>query len=139
LKSTADTAVNLNLDDCVARARPALAHRLAQPSICMSSLRSRTRLIRASAAARRGEVEITDDQEIQGQIEELVAKEHELLKAAERQDGLDASQHEQLQAVKVELDRYWDLLRQRRAHEEFGLDPDNTSVRDAKTVEGYKG
>lgn len=105
----------------------------------MSSLRSRTRLVRASAAARRGEVEITDDQEIQGQIEELVAKEHELLKAAERQDGLDASQHEQLQAVKVELDRYWDLLRQRRAHEEFGLDPDNTSVRDAKTVEGYKG
>ena len=42
-------------------------------------------------------------------------------------------------AVKVELDRYWDLLRQRRAHEEFGLDPDDTSMRDAGTVEGYDG
>jgi Protein of unknown function (DUF2630) len=40
--------------------------------------------------------------------------------------------------VKVELDRYWDLLRQRRAHEEFGLDPDNTDLRDESTVEGYE-
>ena len=32
----------------------------------------------------------------------------------------------------------WDLLRQRTAHEEFGLDPDNTSVRDTETVEGYE-
>ena len=37
----------------------------------------------------------------------------------------------------MELDRYWDLLRQRRAHEEFGLDPDQTSERDSGTVEGY--
>jgi hypothetical protein len=41
--------------------------------------------------------------------------------------------------VRVELDRYWDLLRQRRAREEYGEDPDDASIRDADTVEGYEG
>jgi hypothetical protein len=82
---------------------------------------------------------MTDDQQIQDRIEELVEQEHALLKAAGEHDGLDTAEHKQLETVKVELDRYWDLLRQRRAHEEFGLDPDNTSVRDAETVEGYEG
>jgi hypothetical protein len=39
--------------------------------------------------------------------------------------------------VEVELDRCWDLLRQRRAREEFGQDPDDAQVRDADTVERY--
>lgn len=78
------------------------------------------------------------DKRIQDQIESLVEEEHRLLKAGEEQEGLSAPQHERLQTVKVELDRYWDLLRQRRAHEEFGLDPDDTSARDAETVEGYE-
>ena len=37
----------------------------------------------------------------------------------------------------VELDKYWDLLRQRRARERAGLDPDDASLRDADTVERY--
>ena len=78
------------------------------------------------------------DTRIQEQIESLVKEEHDLLESGGRQEGLSASQHQRLQAVKVELDRYWDLLRQRRAHEEFGLDPENTSARDAETVEGYE-
>lgn len=78
------------------------------------------------------------DQKIQDQIESLVREEHTLLEAGGRQEGLSAEQHERLREVKVELDRYWDLLRQRRAHEEFGLDPENTSTRDAETVEGYE-
>jgi hypothetical protein len=78
------------------------------------------------------------DQKIQDQIESLVAEEHSLLEAGGRQEGLSTEQHERLRAVKVELDRYWDLLRQRRAHEEFGLDPDDTSTRDAETVENYE-
>jgi len=96
------------------------------------------RLSHAHSAVRKG-VEMTDDQQIQDRIEELVEREHALLNAAAQHSGLDATEHKQLEAVKVELDRYWDLLRQRRAHEEFGLDPDNTSVRDAETVEGYEG
>lgn len=78
------------------------------------------------------------DQKIQDQIESLVAEEHSLLEAGGRQEGLSTEQHERLRVVKVELDRYWDLLRQRRAHEEFGLDPDNTSTRDAETVKNYE-
>jgi hypothetical protein len=36
------------------------------------------------------------------------------------------------------LDQCWDLLRQRRAKREFGDDPDDAAVRDARTVEGYQ-
>ena len=53
--------------------------------------------------------------------------------------GPDAARHERLKELKVELDRCWDLLRQREAREEFSLDPDEASVRDADTVEGYEG
>ncbi|PZS09085.1 MAG: DUF2630 domain-containing protein [Solirubrobacterales bacterium] len=74
-----------------------------------------------------------DDARIQDQIEGLVAEEHELQNA-----GGDPDSHERLQAVKVELDRCWDLLRQRRAEEEFGLDPDQAQARDAETIEHYQ-
>ena len=43
-----------------------------------------------------------------------------------------------LAEVKVELDRCWDLLRQRRALEEFGMDPDAAAARDESVVEGYE-
>ena len=79
------------------------------------------------------------DRRIEDHIQGLVDEEHELLRAGERQEGLNDDQHKRLGEVKVELDRCWDLLRQRRAHEEFGLDPDATSMRDEKTVEGYEG
>lgn len=77
-----------------------------------------------------------DDASVQDRIEALVSEEHELL-SKHGADGLADAEHERLAAIKVELDRYWDLLRQRRAHEEFDLDPDNTSLRSADTVEGY--
>jgi uncharacterized protein DUF2630 len=78
-----------------------------------------------------------DDTGIRDQIETLVAEEQRLLDEAEGQ-GVDEARHERLQEVKVELDRCWDLLRQREAREEFQLDPDDASVRDADTVEGYE-
>ena len=78
-----------------------------------------------------------DDSEVQGQIEQLVAEERELLASGEGK-GPDAGRDKRLQEVKVALDRCWDLLRQRRAQEEFGRDPDQASERDADTVEGYE-
>ena len=39
--------------------------------------------------------------------------------------------------VEVELDRCWDLLRQRRALRDAGGDPGGAQVRDADTVERY--
>jgi len=41
-------------------------------------------------------------------------------------------------ALRVELDQCWDLLRQRRALREFGEDPDHAKVRPAAVVEKYE-
>jgi hypothetical protein len=79
-----------------------------------------------------------DDRQVQDHIEQLVAEEHRLLGHSSEQ-GLSSADHRRLAAVRVELDRYWDLLRQRRAREEYGEDPDSASLRDADTVEGYEG
>jgi hypothetical protein len=80
------------------------------------------------------------DQSIAGRIEQLVAEEHQL-RGREEQDSADAAALEQdrerLRAVEVELDRCWDLLRQRRARRSAGEDPDGATVRDADTVERY--
>lgn len=78
-----------------------------------------------------------DDSTLRDRIEELVAEERRLLKESVGA-GPDDGRHHRLQELKVDLDRCWDLLRQREAHEEFRLDPDNTSVRDEGTVEGYE-
>jgi hypothetical protein len=80
------------------------------------------------------------DETIAAQIERLVAEEHELRRREEAdsqsEEALDADR-DRLQAVEVELDRCWDLLRQRRARRGAGGDPDDAEVRDARTVERY--
>ena len=81
------------------------------------------------------------DESIADRIERLVTEEHDL-RAREQADSSDPSalegDRDRLRSVEVELDRCWDLLRQREAREEFKLDPDDASVRDADTVEGYE-
>jgi len=79
-----------------------------------------------------------NDADVLNHIDELVAEEHRLLDQGASEHGLDADGHARLADVKVQLDRCWDLLRQRRAHEEFGLDPDAASERPADVVEGYE-
>jgi uncharacterized protein DUF2630 len=78
-----------------------------------------------------------DDAVIHENIEQLVAEEHELWdrEAAGRATEAD---RRRLGEVKISLDRCWDLLRQRRALEEFGLDADAATVRSEETVEGYE-
>ncbi len=80
------------------------------------------------------------DESIANRIEALVAEEHELRHREESDstdaDRLEADQH-RLRAVEVELDRCWDLLRQRRAIRRAGGDPEDAHVRDADTVERY--
>ena len=78
-----------------------------------------------------------DDGMIHESIEQLVAEEHELWdrEAAGRATDDD---RRRLGDVKVALDRCWDLLRQRRALEEFGMDPGVAAVRSEETVEGYE-
>jgi len=79
------------------------------------------------------------DESIAAHIERLVAEEHDLRRREEDDDdaGLSADR-ERLETVKVELDRCWDLLRQRRALRDAGGDPNDANVRDARTVERYQ-
>jgi Protein of unknown function (DUF2630) len=80
------------------------------------------------------------DESIAGRIERLVAEEHDL-RHREESDSKDADalgvDQERLRAVEIELDRCWDLLRQRRALRDAGADPEQAHVRDADTVERY--
>jgi len=43
-----------------------------------------------------------------------------------------------LEKIKIELDQYWDLLRQRRALREFGRNPNQAKVRPPDVVEDYE-
>ena len=78
-----------------------------------------------------------DDSAIHASIEELVAEEHELWDREAAGQATDADRR-RLGEVKVSLDRCWDLLRQRRALEEFGMDPDVAAARSEETVERYE-
>jgi hypothetical protein len=73
-------------------------------------------------------------------IETLVDEEHALISNEQR----DSASPEQLEAdrqrldqISVELDRCWDLLRQRRALRESWQNPDDAQARDSGTVENY--
>ena len=77
----------------------------------------------------------TTDQSVMAHIEALVAEEHKLYEHGSPTDA----DRERLKKIGVELDRFWDLLRQRRGLREFGRDADKAEVRPAKVVENYKG
>jgi Protein of unknown function (DUF2630) len=80
------------------------------------------------------------DETITTRIESLVAEEHELRSREQsdnmNDDALEADQ-QRLSEVELELDRCWDLLRQRRAKRHAGENPDEAHVRDGDTVERY--
>jgi hypothetical protein len=78
-----------------------------------------------------------DDPQIHGTIEQLVAEEQALW---ERESGGNATDDDRrrLQAVKVSLDQCWDVLRQRRALRDAGLDPAAAEARPAEVVERYQ-
>ena len=78
-----------------------------------------------------------DDAQVQQRIEELVAEEHKLWDAESSGNATEEDKR-RLQELKVGLDQCWDLLRQRRALEQYGQDPDLASPRSADTVENYQ-
>jgi len=79
-----------------------------------------------------------DDQALFDRINTLAHEEHELFEKESRGEA-GAEARQRLKAIEVTLDQCWDLLRQRQARRAAGLDPDEASVRDAATVEGYEG
>ena len=74
------------------------------------------------------------DQSVLSHIDQLVKKEERLY----AKSGLTEDEQARLSKLKVELDQCWDLLRQRRALQEFGEDPDKAKVRPARIVENYE-
>jgi hypothetical protein len=74
------------------------------------------------------------DLEVMDKIKALLDKEHKLYS----KDGLSLEERKEVEKLQVELDRYWDLLRQRRALKEYGDDPDKANLRGTDTVENYE-
>jgi Protein of unknown function (DUF2630) len=79
-----------------------------------------------------------DDQDVIEQINHLADEEHALYERESRGEATDADR-QRLKHLEVSLDQCWDLLHQRRARKAAGSNPDEATVRDEKTVEGYVG
>jgi hypothetical protein len=79
-----------------------------------------------------------DDQQVLNRIDQLVQEEEELLHRHQG-EGLDSEEEARMEELKVQLDKAWDYLRQRRALRQYGENPDDASMRDGGTVEDYLG
>jgi hypothetical protein len=77
---------------------------------------------------------MTTDQTVLNHIEKLVSEEEALYAHGDP----SIADRQRLGVINVELDRCWDLLRQRRARREFGEDPEDAKIRPASVVENYK-
>jgi predicted nuclease with TOPRIM domain len=82
---------------------------------------------------------VADDIDIQEHIKGLIDEEHGLRSRLSAGEISVEEENQRLRSIEVELDQCWDLLRQRRAKREFGEDPAAAEVRDARTVENYRG
>ena len=79
-----------------------------------------------------------DDRDLIRRIDALVDEEHRLENVAGTSAGLTSEDAARLRELEVQLDQCWDLLRQRRARRNAGLDPDAAEVRDGTIVERYQ-
>ena len=78
-----------------------------------------------------------DEKDILAQIQSLVQQEHELRARVQEGTIRPDEEHGQLKELEEALDQCWDLLRQRRAHREYGQDPDQSAPRPVEDVEKY--
>ena len=74
------------------------------------------------------------DKSVLSHIDQLVKEEERLY----GKHQLNVDDQKRLADLKVELDQYWDLLRQRRALREFGGNPENAKKHPPKIVENYE-
>lgn len=78
-----------------------------------------------------------DNNQVHHKIEELVETERELRDSTADQTQLP-ERAAKLRDIEVQLNRCWDLLRQRQAKINTGENPDDAQVRSASEVEGYR-
>jgi hypothetical protein len=77
------------------------------------------------------------DEQITRKIEQLEEERERLRRDESAASGAVAGDARRLEEIRVELDRLWDLERQRRALREAGRNPDEAQERSGETVEGY--
>lgn len=78
------------------------------------------------------------DSDIFGRINALSDEEERLFARASDGQGLDQVEIDRLEAIKVELDRAYDLLHQRVAKRAAGQDPVEAEPRAPAVVEHYE-
>jgi len=78
------------------------------------------------------------DEQIMARVGELVDEEHRLWEKLARDSRANDGDRQRLAELQVQLDQCWDLLRQRRARRQAGLDVDDAQTRDADVVERYR-
>jgi hypothetical protein len=76
------------------------------------------------------------DATVLASINDLAAEERRL---QSKESDRTATDHDRQRAadIEIELDRCWDLLRQRQARRSAGLDPDDAALRSETIVEHY--
>jgi hypothetical protein len=77
------------------------------------------------------------DDQISAQIDRLESERETLFKREGAEDPSREADAGRLEEIRVDLDRLWDLLRQRRALREAGQNPDLADERSAEVVERY--
>jgi hypothetical protein len=76
----------------------------------------------------------TQDNSVLSHITKLTEREEHLY----GKESMTDEDIKELRKVKLELDQYWDLLRQRRALRDAGENPNQAEMRDSDTVENYE-
>lgn len=81
---------------------------------------------------------MSTDGDVESQIERFETERESLEK--DESAGMESEHRHanRLEEIRVELDRLWDLKRQRQALRDAGEPADRASERDADTVEGYE-
>jgi hypothetical protein len=78
-----------------------------------------------------------NDRTILEHIEQLVEEEHRLLNHGDA-GHLTPDDKARLDEIQVQLDQFYDLLRQRRARRDAHQDPGSAHIRSEDTVEHYQ-
>ncbi|MGI4021845.1 MAG: DUF2630 family protein [Janthinobacterium lividum] len=78
-------------------------------------------------------MENSNDKSVMDHIKELTVREEHL----HGKENLSDDDVNELHKIKSELDQYWDLLRQRRALQDAGGNPDNAKIRSKDTIDKY--
>jgi hypothetical protein len=78
-----------------------------------------------------------DDSDVMSRIKALMDEEQALRLRHADGHPVESAEAERLRVLEEQLDQCWDLLRQRRAREEFGMNPDEAEPRATDTVERY--